>query len=161
MALKKTTTFATREHALIEPITNVMGTIKESGKIMNKITGVILLLCTGILAAGCEKNYSVSDFKKDEKLREEWIVRCGWTGTLKNCENARTADYQLAMERQKEVQERIRKEEEEWRRTEEKERAEREAEREKVRIQIEEETKAAEARAKKNLQKLIKETEKR
>ncbi|WP_455474100.1 hypothetical protein [Bartonella sp. B30(2025)] len=31
--------------------------------------------------------------------------RCGWTKHPKNCENARVADYQLAIERQKQEQE--------------------------------------------------------
>ncbi|WP_375662725.1 MULTISPECIES: hypothetical protein [unclassified Bartonella] len=25
---------------------------------------------------GCEKNYSVEDFKKDAKLKEEWGMKC-------------------------------------------------------------------------------------
>ncbi|WP_455474097.1 EexN family lipoprotein [Bartonella sp. B30(2025)] len=138
---------------------------------MNKTTGVILLLCTGIFAAGCEKNYSVSDFKKNEKLREEWIVRCGWTGTSKNCENVRVADHQLAMERQKQAQERRRKELEEWRRTaeerrkkEEKERAQQEAKRkaqeEKMRILREQQSIEADKNIRKKMQELIEQNEK-
>ncbi|WP_455480691.1 EexN family lipoprotein [Bartonella sp. B12(2025)] len=79
---------------------------------MNKTTITTLLLCTGIIAAGCEKTYSVANFKKDEKLREEWIVRCGWTGHSKNCENVRVAQHQIDVERRKQAQERARKEEE-------------------------------------------------
>ncbi|WP_336294024.1 EexN family lipoprotein [Bartonella sp. CB169] len=84
---------------------------------MNKTTIITLLLCTGIIAAGCEKTYSVANFKKDEQLREEWLIRCGWTGDSKNCENVRVAQHQIDVERRKQAQEKRRKEEEEWRRT--------------------------------------------
>ncbi|GAA4664939.1 hypothetical protein GCM10023262_12200 [Bartonella pachyuromydis] len=39
---------------------------------MNKVIITALLLCTGIITAGCEKTYSVAEFKKDQKLMEEW-----------------------------------------------------------------------------------------
>ncbi|WP_375633401.1 MULTISPECIES: EexN family lipoprotein [unclassified Bartonella] len=89
---------------------------------MNKIIITTLLLCTGLITAGCEKTYSVAEFKKDKKLFEEWAVRCGWSGTSKNCENVRVADHELAAERRK-------KAEEEWEAEKKaREQAEREAE---------------------------------
>ncbi len=48
---------------------------------MNKVLITTLLLGTGIIAAGCEKTYSVAEFKKDEKLRLEWDAKCGFAGT--------------------------------------------------------------------------------
>ncbi|WP_208442252.1 EexN family lipoprotein [Bartonella raoultii] len=62
---------------------------------MNKITITTLLLCTGLITAGCEKTYSVPEFKKDENLRDEWLRKCGWTGTSKNCENLKEAAQEL------------------------------------------------------------------
>ncbi|WP_175868927.1 EexN family lipoprotein [Bartonella gabonensis] len=43
---------------------------------MNKINLTALLFCTELIAVGCEKSYSVEDFKKDEKLRKEWKEKC-------------------------------------------------------------------------------------
>ncbi|WP_375618272.1 MULTISPECIES: EexN family lipoprotein [unclassified Bartonella] len=31
---------------------------------------------TLLFVLGCEKTYSVEDFKKDAKLREEWGTKC-------------------------------------------------------------------------------------
>ncbi|WP_375674265.1 EexN family lipoprotein, partial [Bartonella sp. AA18HLJMS] len=62
---------------------------------MNKVLITTLLLCTGLIAAGCEKTYSVAEFKKDEKLRLEWDAKCGFAGTSKNCENMRLAFLEL------------------------------------------------------------------
>ncbi|UNF40306.1 EexN family lipoprotein [Bartonella krasnovii] len=62
---------------------------------MNKIIITTLLLCTGIIAAGCEKTYSVAEFKKDKNLRDEWLRKCGWSGTSKNCENLKKAAQEL------------------------------------------------------------------
>ncbi|WP_144752759.1 EexN family lipoprotein [Bartonella saheliensis] len=73
---------------------------------MNKIIITTLLLCTGLMAAGCEKTYSVAEFKKDEKLRLEWDARCGFAGTSKNCENMRLAFLELDKERQAKAKER-------------------------------------------------------
>ncbi|QEE12771.1 EexN family lipoprotein [Bartonella krasnovii] len=56
---------------------------------MNKIIITTLLLCTGLIAAGCEKTYSVEDFRKDEKLRAEWAARCDGAGDSTNCQNVR------------------------------------------------------------------------
>ncbi|WP_375666344.1 EexN family lipoprotein [Bartonella sp. TT121SHDZB] len=39
---------------------------------MNKAIITALLVCTGLVVAGCEKNYSVAEFKKDKTLLEEW-----------------------------------------------------------------------------------------
>ncbi|WP_375682626.1 MULTISPECIES: EexN family lipoprotein [unclassified Bartonella] len=77
---------------------------------MNKVLITTLLLCTGIIAAGCEKTYSVAEFKKDEKLRLEWDAKCGFAGTSKNCENMRLAFLELEKERQAQAEERSRKE---------------------------------------------------
>ncbi|WP_375651752.1 EexN family lipoprotein [Bartonella sp. LB28NMGDW] len=114
---------------------------------MNKVLITTLLLCTGLIAAGCEKTYSVAEFKKDEKLRLEWDARCGFAGTSKNCENMRLAFLELQKERQaqdeesdrktierfnKEIEELVAKEKAETKKLqaeqEAKERAEREAE---------------------------------
>ncbi|WP_375652736.1 EexN family lipoprotein [Bartonella sp. MR110HLJHH] len=65
---------------------------------MNKVLITTLLLCTGLITAGCEKTYSVAEFKKDKKLMEEWGARCGWSGTSKNCENLRLAQLELQKE---------------------------------------------------------------
>ncbi|WP_273755042.1 EexN family lipoprotein [Bartonella sp. MM73XJBT.G] len=72
---------------------------------MNKIIITTLLLCTGLIAAGCEKTYSVAEFKKDEKLRLEWDAKCGFAGTSKNCENMRLAFLELEKERQAKAKE--------------------------------------------------------
>ncbi|WP_155887027.1 EexN family lipoprotein [Bartonella rattimassiliensis] len=37
---------------------------------MNKVITITLLLSIAIITAGCEKIYSVKDFKKDKKLRK-------------------------------------------------------------------------------------------
>ncbi|WP_375673595.1 EexN family lipoprotein [Bartonella sp. AA18HLJMS] len=79
---------------------------------MNKVLITTLLLGTGIIAAGCEKTYSVAEFKKDEKLRLEWDARCGFAGTSKNCENMRLAFLELDKERQAQAAERERQAEE-------------------------------------------------
>ncbi len=65
---------------------------------MNKVLITTLLLCTGLITAGCEKTYSVAEFKKDKKLMEEWVVKCGVSGNSKNCENARLAAAELRKE---------------------------------------------------------------
>ncbi len=72
---------------------------------MNKVLITTLLLGTGIIAAGCEKTYSVAEFKKDEKLRLEWDAKCGFAGTSKNCENMRLAFLELEKERQAKAKE--------------------------------------------------------
>ncbi|EJF82576.1 hypothetical protein MCU_01373 [Bartonella elizabethae Re6043vi] len=79
---------------------------------MNKVLITTLLLGTGLIAAGCEKTYSVAEFKKDEKLRLEWDARCGFAGTSKNCENMRLAFLELDKERQAKAAERERQAEE-------------------------------------------------
>ncbi|WP_375695465.1 EexN family lipoprotein [Bartonella sp. AC66GZZY] len=75
---------------------------------MNKILITTLLLCTGLITAGCEKTHSVAEFKKDEKLRLEWDAKCGFAGTSKNCENMRLAFLELEKERQAQNEERAR-----------------------------------------------------
>ncbi len=65
---------------------------------MKKIVITTLLLCTGLITAGCEKTYSVAEFKKDKKLMEEWNAKCGFAGTAKNCENLRLAQLELEQE---------------------------------------------------------------
>ncbi|WP_139412423.1 EexN family lipoprotein [Bartonella mastomydis] len=91
---------------------------------MNKVLITTLLLGTGLIAAGCEKTYSVAEFKKDEKLRLEWDARCGFAGTSKNCENMRLAFLELQKERQAKEAERSRKIAEENRKRDEKDIAE-------------------------------------
>ncbi|WP_345116009.1 hypothetical protein [Bartonella jaculi] len=39
--------------------------------------------------ADCEKTYSIAALKKDKKLLDAWAVKCRWTGSSKNYENAR------------------------------------------------------------------------
>ncbi|WP_019220087.1 EexN family lipoprotein [Bartonella florencae] len=73
---------------------------------MNKVLITTLLLCIGIIAAGCEKTYSVAEFKKDQKLMEEWGAKCGLTGTSKNCENLRLAGLELQKEYEAKAEER-------------------------------------------------------
>ncbi|WP_375653618.1 MULTISPECIES: EexN family lipoprotein [unclassified Bartonella] len=77
---------------------------------MNKVLITTLLLCTGLITAGCEKTYSVAEFKKDKNLRLEWDAKCGFAGTSKNCENMRLAFLELEKERQAQAEERSRKE---------------------------------------------------
>ncbi|WP_375657598.1 MULTISPECIES: EexN family lipoprotein [unclassified Bartonella] len=81
---------------------------------MNKVLITTLLLCTGLIAAGCEKTYSVAEFKKNPKLFDEWVTRCGGIGTSKNCENLRVAGAELEKERQAKVEEENRKRDEEF-----------------------------------------------
>ncbi|AQX31585.1 EexN family lipoprotein [Bartonella schoenbuchensis] len=66
---------------------------------MKKIIMTTLLLCTGLIIAGCEKTYSVEEFKKNKELRGEWDARCGFSGQSKNCQNVRLASDQLRRER--------------------------------------------------------------
>ncbi|WP_273755043.1 EexN family lipoprotein [Bartonella sp. MM73XJBT.G] len=63
---------------------------------MNKIIITTLLLCTGLITAGCEKTYSVEELKKDKKLMEEVLVKCLTSGDLKskNCKNAEQAEFE-------------------------------------------------------------------
>ncbi|WP_375615041.1 MULTISPECIES: EexN family lipoprotein [unclassified Bartonella] len=81
---------------------------------MNKVLITTLLLCTGLITAGCEKTYSVAEFKKNPKLFDEWVTRCGGIGTSKNCENLRVAGAELEKERQAKVEEENRKRDEEF-----------------------------------------------
>ncbi|WP_375676229.1 MULTISPECIES: EexN family lipoprotein [unclassified Bartonella] len=76
---------------------------------MNKVLITTLLLCTGLITAGCEKTYSVAEFKKDEKLRLEWDAKCGFAGTSKNCENMRLAFLELQKEYEAKAAEEYRK----------------------------------------------------
>ncbi|WP_375682270.1 EexN family lipoprotein [Bartonella sp. CE47NXGY] len=82
---------------------------------MNKIIITTLLLCTGLITAGCEKTYSVAEFKKDKNLRLEWDAKCGFAGTSKNCENMRLAFLELQKEYEAKAAERSRKAAEEYR----------------------------------------------
>ncbi|WP_212112508.1 EexN family lipoprotein [Bartonella queenslandensis] len=87
---------------------------------MNKVLITTLLLCTGIITAGCEKTYSVAEFKKDKNLRLEWDAKCGFAGTSKNCENMRLAFLELQKEYEAKAAERSRKIDEENRKSMEK-----------------------------------------
>ncbi|WP_375608115.1 MULTISPECIES: EexN family lipoprotein [unclassified Bartonella] len=91
---------------------------------MNKVLITTLLLCTGLITAGCEKTHSVAEFKKDEKLRLEWDAKCGFAGTSKNCENMRLAFLELEKEYEAKAAERSRKIDEENRKSMEKLKAE-------------------------------------
>ncbi|WP_375614492.1 EexN family lipoprotein [Bartonella sp. AC535YNZD] len=91
---------------------------------MNKVLITTLLLCTGLITAGCEKTYSVAEFKKDKNLRFEWDARCGFAGTSKNCENMRLAFLELQKEYEAKAAERSRKIAEENRKREEEDIAE-------------------------------------
>ncbi|WP_273758222.1 EexN family lipoprotein [Bartonella sp. AU55XJBT] len=93
---------------------------------MNKIIITTLLLGTGLIAAGCEKTYSVAEFKKDKNLRLEWDAKCGFAGTSKNCENMRLAFLELEKEYKAQAEERIRKAAEERKKSMDKLRAEHE-----------------------------------
>ncbi|UNE53881.1 EexN family lipoprotein [Bartonella machadoae] len=94
---------------------------------MKKTIITALLLGTGIIAAGCEKTYSVEEFKKDSKLFDEWDAKCGFAGTSKNCENVRLAALELRKEYEAQEAERIRKVQEENKKITEKSQAELEA----------------------------------
>ncbi|WP_317992843.1 EexN family lipoprotein [Bartonella gliris] len=80
---------------------------------MKKIIITTLLLCTGLITAGCEKTYSVAEFKKDRKLMDEWGAKCGFAGTSKNCENLRLAALEIEKEYQAKAKERARQAQEE------------------------------------------------
>ncbi len=88
------------------------------------------------MAAGCEKTYSVAEFKKDKKLMEEWNARCGFTGTAKNCENLRLAQLELQKEYEAKAEERIREQNEGFRDAMEKFQAEMEAEHQRRQAEI-------------------------
>ncbi|WP_375696842.1 EexN family lipoprotein [Bartonella sp. AC70YNML] len=103
---------------------------------MNKILITTLLLCTGLITAGCEKTYSVAEFKKDEKLRLEWDARCGFAGTSKNCENLRLAQLELQKEYEAKAEERIREHNENMRKAQEEFEAEMRAEHERRQAEI-------------------------
>ncbi|UTO27684.1 EexN family lipoprotein [Bartonella harrusi] len=59
----------------------------------------IIFLCIAILfVAGCEKTYSVEEFKNNEKLRKEWGPKCLLGGVVKetkNCQNLLQADNEM------------------------------------------------------------------
>ncbi|WP_375686476.1 MULTISPECIES: EexN family lipoprotein [unclassified Bartonella] len=103
---------------------------------MNKVLITTLLLCTGLITAGCEKTYSVEEFKKDKKLMEEWNAKCGFAGTAKNCENLRLAQLELQKEYEAKAEERAREREEEDRKALEEYRAELRARHEKWKAEI-------------------------
>ncbi|QEE12844.1 EexN family lipoprotein [Bartonella krasnovii] len=121
---------------------------------MNKAIITAMLLCTAIITVGCEKTYSVEEFKKDKKLFEEWAVRCGWSGTSKNCENVRVADHELAIERQKKAEEENRKRREEWEKKQKEEEAKRKEEYEKWKADAEKRRAESEARGRAKLEEL-------
>ncbi|GAA5111142.1 EexN family lipoprotein [Bartonella jaculi] len=72
---------------------------------MNKIIITALLLCTGIVAVGCEKTYSVEEFKKNEELVREFQWKCGASDNSKNCQNVRQAAKELDEEHRKKATE--------------------------------------------------------
>ncbi|WP_375628033.1 MULTISPECIES: EexN family lipoprotein [unclassified Bartonella] len=99
---------------------------------MNKVLITTLLLCTGLITAGCEKTYSVAEFKKNPTLMEEWIAKCGLAGTSKNCETLRLAQLELEKEYEAKAEERARKDQEKFDKAMEKARAQMEADLEKM-----------------------------
>ncbi|WP_208439396.1 EexN family lipoprotein [Bartonella grahamii] len=113
---------------------------------MNKIIITTLLLCTGLITAGCEKTHSVAEFKKDEKLRLEWDAKCGFAGTSKNCENMRLAFLELQKEYEAKAAERSRKIEEENRKSMEKLKAQMRDDLEKRKAELEAKERAEEER---------------
>ncbi|EJF93854.1 EexN family lipoprotein [Bartonella elizabethae] len=118
---------------------------------MNKVLITTLLLSTGIIAAGCEKTYSVAEFKKNPKLMEEWGAKCGFSGTSKNCENLRLAALELQKEYEAKAEERIKRHNENMRKAAEEFKAEMEADLQKRRAEREARERAereAEERAK-------------
>ncbi|WP_375627165.1 MULTISPECIES: EexN family lipoprotein [unclassified Bartonella] len=66
---------------------------------MNKVIITAVLLCTGLAVTGCEKTYSVKEFKTNEKLYEEWAKKCEKDDsplkTSQNCKNLRQAYIEL------------------------------------------------------------------
>ncbi|WP_375628758.1 EexN family lipoprotein [Bartonella sp. TT67HLJMS] len=103
---------------------------------MNKVLITTLLLCTGLITAGCEKTYSVAEFKKDKNLMGEWNAKCGLAGTSKNCENLRLAQLELQKEYEAKAEERIREHNENMRKALEEYRAEMRAEHERRQAEI-------------------------
>ncbi|WP_254492304.1 EexN family lipoprotein [Bartonella sp. B1099] len=80
---------------------------------MNKIILTALLLCTGLVVVGCEKNYSVEEFKKDEKLRKEWKEKCDKLEPpafmkSQNCVNFVQADMELFQEHYRDLAKKLR-----------------------------------------------------
>ncbi len=74
--------------------------MKKGNLLMNKAIITALLVCTGLVVAGCEKNYSVAEFKKDKILLEEWAKKCekldqSSMEKSKNCQHARQAYMEL------------------------------------------------------------------
>ncbi|EJF74229.1 EexN family lipoprotein [Bartonella birtlesii] len=70
---------------------------------MNKVIITALLLCTGFVAVGCKRDYSVEDFKKDKELMKEWQKKCTEMGLSslvksKNCQNVVQAGMELFRE---------------------------------------------------------------
>nr|WP_015060437.1 EexN family lipoprotein [Bartonella sp. TT0105]ADN97089.1 hypothetical protein [Bartonella sp. TT0105] len=76
---------------------------------MNKIIITALLLCTGLITVGCEKNYSVEEFKKNEKLMSEFQWKCAASDNSKNCQNVRQAAKELEAEQRKKADENYKK----------------------------------------------------
>ncbi|ENN90464.1 EexN family lipoprotein [Bartonella schoenbuchensis] len=54
----------------------------------------IAVLTTGLIAAGCEKTYTVEEFKKNDKLLKEWMAKCGGFVKSKNCQNVYQAEHE-------------------------------------------------------------------
>ncbi len=70
--------------------------LKKGNLLMNKAIIIALLVCTGLFVAGCEKTYSVTEFKKDPKLLNQWLEKCFIAGSFdsKNCKNAEQAELE-------------------------------------------------------------------
>ncbi|GAA4664288.1 EexN family lipoprotein [Bartonella pachyuromydis] len=59
---------------------------------------IILVCIATLLVSGCEKTYSVEEFKKDEKLRKEWEKKCLLGFSIKpteNCQNLLQAEDEI------------------------------------------------------------------
>lgn len=70
---------------------------------MNKVIMAALLLCIGFVVVGCEKTYSVKEFRKDRELVEEWVQKCrkmkpSLRSSSKNCQNLVAAVAEFVLE---------------------------------------------------------------
>ncbi|OPB28412.1 EexN family lipoprotein [Bartonella sp. WD12.1] len=86
---------------------------------MKKIIMTTLLLCTGFIIAGCEKTYSVEEFKKNKELRRKYSFKCLAGESSKNCEAALKAIKEIDNENMKKAQEKTEKQLEENRKKQE------------------------------------------
>ncbi|EJF88047.1 EexN family lipoprotein [Bartonella melophagi] len=59
----------------------------------------IAVLTTGLIVTGCEKTYTVEEFKKNDELRDKWGMKCFVYNkadqSSQNCQNALKAKQEL------------------------------------------------------------------